>query len=145
MKTGNLIWVLIFLVYIVSIIRKKARAASKDGTQASTKNPSGWKAKLEKYLTRIKQEMEASKKEAPGADTVWQELMQSEENSAEPAPQKTTPERRTPVIKKAAVKSTEPAAFVKASPAKGLSYEIQDLRTAVIWSEILAPPLALRE
>ena len=27
----------------------------------------------------------------------------------------------------------------------GLEYGIQDLRKAVIWSEILAPPLALRD
>lgn len=157
MKAENLIWVLIFLVYIVSVIIKKARAGSKDGKAGATQSRSGWRAKLDKYLSRIKQEMEASKKEGPGAETVWEELMQSEEDALEPAREKASPvatksviEKATspktnPVIKKVAAESTVPTAYAKEAQPNYLSYGIQDLRKAVVWSEILAPPLALRE
>ena len=157
MKGENLIWILIFLVFIVSVILKKARAGSKDGKVGTDKSQTGWKAKLDKYLARIKQEMEASKKGGPGADTVWEELMQSEEDAMEPAREKAysvatksvierEPSPKTnPVIKKVAAESTVPAAYAKDAQPKYLSYGIQDLRKAVVWSEILAPPLALRD
>ena len=85
MKAENLIGILIFLIFIVSVILKKARAGSKDGKAGAAKSQTGWKAKLDKYLAQIKQEMEASKKEGSDADTVWEELMQHEENPPEPA------------------------------------------------------------
>ena len=157
MKVENLIWVLIFLVYIVSVIIKKARAGSKDGKAGAAKSRSGWRAKLDKYLSRIKQEMEASKKEGPGADTVWKELMQTEEDTMEPARKETSPVARESVIEKAtspktkpvfekvAAESTIPAPYAKEAQPNYFSFGIQDLRKAVVWSEILAPPLALRD
>jgi hypothetical protein len=157
MKGENLIWVLIFLVYIVSVILKKARAGSKDGKVGAAKSRSGWKAKLDQYLTRIKQEMEASKREGPGTDTVWEELMQSEEDpleparvgassgSIDPAIKKAESPKREPVIKKIAPETTVSAAYKKRPGSNELSFEIQDLKKAVIWSEILAPPIALRD
>ena len=157
MKGENLIWVLIFLVYIVSVILKKARAGSKDGKAGAAKSQSGWRAKLDKYLARIKQEMEASKKEGSDADTVWEELMQYEEDPPEPAREKASPVAREsvikkarslkiePVIKKVAAEGTVPAAYAKVAAPNDLSFGIQDLRKAVVWSEILAPPLALRD
>ena len=157
MKGENLIWILIFLVFIVSVILKKARAGSKDGKAGAAKSRSGWRAKLDKYLSQIKQEMEASKKGGAGADTVWEELMQSEEDPLEPARKETSPVAREsviektrspktkPVFDKVAAENTVPAAFVKETPSIDLSFEIRDLRKAVVWSEILAPPLALRD
>jgi hypothetical protein len=154
MKTENLIWVLIFLVYIVSVILKKARAGSKDGKVGAAKSRSGWKAKLDQYLTRIKQEMEASKREGPGADTVWEELMQSEEDPLQPAREETIPVRKAPLIKEApapiiesVIKKVAAGSTVSADRAgsNDLSFGVQDLRRAVVWSEILAPPIALRD
>ena len=157
MKGENLIWILIFLVFIVSVILKKARAGSKDGKVGTDKSQTGWKAKLDKYLSRIKQEMEASKKGGPGADTVWEELMQTEEDTMEPALNETFPEsiapeikkaesaKREPVVREVAAESTVSAADTKRAGFNDLSFEIQNLRKAVVWSEILAPPLALRE
>ena len=148
MEIENLIGILIFLIFIVSVIRKKARAGSRDEKAGTAKSQFGWKAKLDKYLTRIKQEMEASKREGPGADTVWEELMQSEETSPEirePVIEKARSSTIEPVIRKVSAKSTEPSACARETPSKDLSYGVQDLRRAVIWSEILAPPLALRD
>jgi len=148
MKVENLIWVLIFLVYIVSVIWKKARAGSKDGKAGAAKSRSGWRAKLDKYLARIKQEMEASKKEGSDADTVWEELMQSEEASpvaTKSVIEKAPSPKTNPVIKKVAAESTVPATYAKEAQPTYLSYGIQDLRKAVVWSEILAPPIALRD
>jgi len=157
MKGENLIWILIFLVFIVSVILKKARAGSKDGKAGAAKSQSGWRAKLDKYLAQIKQEMEASKKEGSDADTVWEELMQYEEDPPEPARKETSFESREPVtektrslkiepvIKKVAAESTIPAPYAKEAQPNYFSFGIQDLRKAVVWSEILAPPLALRD
>ena len=157
MKAENLIWVLLFLIYIGSVIWKKTRAGSKDGKAGATKSRSGWKAKLDKYLARIKQEMEASKKEGSNADTVWEELMQSEEDALEPARKETSPVTResviekapspktNPVFEKVAAESTIPAPYAKEAQPNYFSFGIQDLRKAVVWSEILAPPLALRD
>ena len=157
MKAENLIWVLIFLVYIVAVILKKARSGSKDGKAGAAKSRSGWRAKLDKYLSRIKQEMEASKKEGSDADTVWEELMQSEEDALEPARKETSPVARksvtekapsqkiVPVIRKVSAESTIPAPYAKEAQPNYFSFGIQDLRKAVVWSEILAPPLALRD
>ena len=148
MEIENLIGILIFLIFIVSVIRKKARTVSKDGKAGTAKSQFGWKAKLDQYLTRIKQEMEASKREGPDADTVWEELMQHEETSPEsrePVIEKARSSKIEPVIRKVSAKSTVPAAFVKETPSIDLSFGIQDLRKAVVWSEILAPPIALRD
>ncbi len=92
--------------------------------------------------------MEASRREGQGADTVWEELMQSEETSPEsrePVIEKARSSKIEPVIRKVSAKSTVPAAFVKETPSIDLSFGIQDLRKAVVWSEILAPPIALRD
>ena len=46
---------------------------------------------------------------------------------------------------KADTEGLEPADSGKEILSKDVVYGIQDLRKAVIWSEILAPPLALRD
>ncbi len=56
-------------------------------------------------------------------------------------PVKTAPAfKPKPSVLKDVVEKKEPV-----DSEKGLAYGIQDLRRAVIWSEILAPPLALRD
>jgi hypothetical protein len=54
------------------------------------------------------------------------------------------PEKK-PALLKAVAERTEPTVSGKAILPKDLDSGIQDLRKAVIWSEILAPPLALRD
>jgi hypothetical protein len=63
----------------------------------------------------------------------------------EPAIKKAPLTNIKPQLVKADADSLEPADSGKKIPPKDLVYGIQDLRKAVIWSEILAPPLALRD
>jgi hypothetical protein len=60
-------------------------------------------------------------------------------------PGKTPSPKIKPAPVKVVAESIEPAVSEKEIRPKGLSYGMQDLRKAVIWSEILAPPLALRD
>jgi hypothetical protein len=50
-----------------------------------------------------------------------------------------------PSVQKIAVDRKEPAFAKTDITASVLTYTVQDLRKAVVWSEILAPPVALRE
>jgi hypothetical protein len=61
-------------------------------------------------------------------------------------PVKTVPAfKPKPSAVKDVVEKKEPVDSEKEILETGLAYGIQDLRRAVIWSEILAPPLALRD
>jgi len=55
MKFENLIWVVIFLVYVASIIFKKMRAASKAGEKEIDKKRPEWKAKLDQFMSQVQQ------------------------------------------------------------------------------------------
>ena len=157
MKFENLIWIIIFLVYVVSVILKKARAASKAGEEGGTPKPPEWKGKLNTFLSRMKQEIEVTKQEGSNQETGWEKILPQEDDDLEPVRKKLSPERteqvleKTPLPKikparvKAVAESIEPAVSGEAILQRDLAYGVQDLRKAVIWSEILAPPLALRD
>jgi len=149
MDFGYLIWIIIILVYIASFILKRMRAASKTVEKGIAKGPPEWKVKLDKYLAQTRQEQEIAKQEDSGEETGWAQVLPKEDDmpalameetgamAISPAPaRKVTRERVVPGDLKPARKKISP---------KGLTYGIQDLRRAVIWSEILAPPLALRD
>jgi len=169
MDFESLIWIIIFLVYVASVIIKKMGAASKTGEERAAKKRPEWKEKLNKFMSQIKQEIEATKQEDLKKDTGWERFLPREDDELElamedvtledlePIRKETPPERvvrvlektPSPKIKPAPVKvvaeSIEPAVSEKEIRPKCLAYGVQDLRRAVIWSEILAPPLALRD
>jgi hypothetical protein len=169
MKFEHLIWIIIFLVYVVSAIIKKVRAASKTSEKGIAKRLPAWKEKFNKFMSQVKQQIEAGKQEDLKTETGWERFLPREDDEPElamedvtfedlePIRKKTPPERvmrvpgktPSPKIKPAPVKvvaeSIEPAVSEKEIRPKGLAYGMQDLRKAVIWSEILAPPLALRD
>ena len=169
MKFEHLIWIIIFLVYVVSAIIKKVRAASKTSEKGIAKRLPEWKEKLTKFMSQVKQEIEVAKQEDLKKETGWERFLPREDDEPElamedvtledlePIRKETPPERvvrvlektPSPKIKPAPVKvvaeSIEPAVSEKEIRPKGLAYGVQDLRRAVIWSEILAPPLALRD
>ena len=154
MKFENLIWIIIVFVYIVFVFLKKSIAASKTGEKGITPRRPEWREKLDKFLSQMKQEIEVTKQEGSNQETGWEEILPQEDDEPEPVRKKISPERRIektpspkikPVPVKAVAESKESAVYGKEILPKDLEYGIQNLRKAVIWSEILAPPLALRD
>ena len=157
MKFEHLIWIIIFLVFVVTVILKRVYAASKTGDQGIAKRRPEWREKLDKFLSQPRQELEIAKQEDSNKETGWEKVLPREEDDMETIREKIPPQRTgqvlektpSPEIKPALVKadaeSMEPAVSAKEILSKDLEFGIQDLRKAVIWSEILAPPLALRD
>ena len=155
MKFEHLIWVVIFLVYVLSIILKRMRAASKAGDKGILRPQ--WKKKLDEFLSKARQEMNAGTQEGSEKETDWERFLPQEDDAPEPLREEMSPQKiarveektPSPTIKPAPVKavaeSTAPVVSGKKIPQKELAYGIGDLRKAVVWSEILAPPLALRD
>ena len=155
MKFEYLIGVIIFLVYMVFIILKKTRAASKSEERGGGRSRPGLQGKLDKFLSRIKAEIEAANPKGSNEETGWEKFLPQEED-VKTVRDASPPERIEPVIEKKPVLKVKPAPARPASKSikpvvdgkktlPGLEYGIRDLRKAVIWSEILAPPLALRD
>ena len=142
MKFENLIWVILFLVYMVFIFLKKTRAASKSEAGGVGKSRTGLKGKLDEFLSRIKAEIEAANPK--GSDDVKPVLYESPPERIEPVIDKKPVLKVKPAPARAVSKSIKPVVDGKKT-LPGLEYGIRDLRKAVIWSEILAPPLALRD
>ena len=141
MKIETLLWVIVFLVYVVSVVIKKTRAASKTSEKRIAKKLPEWINKLNKFISKVQQIAgERGVLEDPKS---LQEEIPSER--IEPAIKKAPLTKIKPQLMKADVDSLEPADSGKEIPPNDLAYGIQDLRKAVIWSEILAPPLALRD
>jgi hypothetical protein len=108
MKFEHLIWIIIFLVFVVSVIIKKVRAASRTSEKGIAKRPPEWKEKLKKFMTQ-------AQKMAREGDTL---------------------EDLGPIRKEISSERIEQA--IEKPP-------LPKIKPAVIWSEILAPPLALRD
>ena len=152
MKSEYLIWIILFLVYMVFIFLKKTRAASKSEERGGGRSRPGLQGKLDKFLSRIKAEIEAANPKGSNEETGWEEYLPQEED-VKTLRDESPPERIEPVIgKKPVLKvkaGTVPESMKPVVDGKkilpGLEYGIRDLRKAVVWSEILAPPLALRD
>src|SRR5210317_759235 len=141
MKFEHFIWLIIFLGFVVSVIFKKVRAASKTSEKESAKRLPEWKEKLNKFMSQVQQ--------MAGEGDTLEDLgpIQKEISSEriEQAIEKPPLPKIKPALVKADAESAEPAVSEKEILPKDLEFGIQDLRKAVIWSEILAPPLALRD
>jgi hypothetical protein len=147
MKFENLIWIIIFLVYVVWLIIKKVRAASKTSEKRVAKRRPEWKEKLNKFMSQIQQmprEGEPLEDLGPLEDMgpIRKEISSER---IEQAIEKPPLPKIKPALVKADAESAEPAVSGKEIRPKDFELGIQDLRKAVIWSEILAPPLALRD
>ena len=141
MKSEYILWIAICLIYVVSVLVKRARAASNTGEKEGAKKPPAWIEKLNKFVSQI-QEMDRQ-------EEVFEDSGPGLEESYTDTIELTIEEPPLPEIKPLRVKmDTErpvPADSGKEILSKEMVYGIQDLRKAVIWSEILAPPLALRD
>lgn len=187
MKFENLIWVAIFLVYVLSVIIKRVRAASSAGEEESAGKRPGWRERFDMLANQIQKmagEAEQPAEMIPGnREMSWDRIDPGLENSEKPEKSEKSQETKKasapgaaaaiahPVLpggRAASVKPgsareraatgridsvpvtpapdrPKPSAAVKKLPHRQLPLGIPDLRRAIIWSEILAPPLALRD
>ena len=141
MKFEHLIWIIIFLVFVVSVIIKKVRAASKTSEKGIAKRLPEWKEKLNKFMSQIQQ----MAREGETLEDLGPIRKEISSERIEQAIEKPPLPKIKPALVKADAESIEPAVSGKEILPKDLEFGIQDLRKAVIWSEILAPPLALRD
>ena len=141
MKFENLVWIIIFLVYVVWLIIKKVRAASKTSEKRVAKRLPEWKEKLNKFMSQV-QQMAAEGDTLEDLGPIREEISSER---IEQAIEKPPLPNIKPALVKADVESVVPAVSGKEILPKDLEFGIQDLRKAVIWSEVLAPPLALRD
>ena len=141
MKFEHLIWIIIFLVFVVSVIIKKVRAASKTSEKGIAKRLPEWKEKLNKFMSQIQQ----MTREGDPLEDLGPIREEISSERIEQAIEKPPLPKIKPALVKADAESGEPAVSGKEILPKYLEFGIQDLRKAVIWSEILAPPLALRD
>jgi hypothetical protein len=141
MKTEYIIWIVICLFYVVSVIIKKGRATSNTGEKEVAKKPPAWIEKLNKFVSQVQQ--------IDRQEDVFEDPESSREENYTETIELVIDEPPLPKIKPRRVKAdTEglaPADLGKEILSKDMVYGIQDLRKAIIWSEILAPPLALRD
>ncbi|UCD32596.1 MAG: hypothetical protein JSW04_10825 [Desulfobacterales bacterium] len=235
MDFESILWIIIFLIYLASIILKRTFRAFKAKKKAAAKTPLGWKQKLARFqsqvqgkfgglMNQIQQEMEAAKQKDPEKETGWEKLLPPKDDEPVPVsketemmdvspkpsrkivregvavgwkekidrlqtriqdetdgflsqmmdeydpspapkeiekdviPKDAEPERQDIIYQERAQPVQTDPAFkpepsVEKEPAvsetevlvNDLPYAIRDLRRAVIWSEILAPPVALRD
>ena len=144
MKLEYLIGIIIFLVYVVSLVLKRASAGSNAGGKGIIGG--GWKAKLDGFLSKALQELKAVKQESLKKKTGWEEILPPEDEETKSIRQRISPAPKTkPAPAKAISESMKPTVSKKENLPKESVYGTQYLRKAVIWSEILAPPVALRD
>jgi len=141
MKFEHLIWIIIFLVFVVSVIIKKVRAASKTSEKGIAKRLPEWKEKLNKFMSQVQQ----MAREGDTLEDLGPIRKEISAERIEQAVEKPPLPKIKPALVKADAESIEPAVSGKEILPKDLEFGIQNLRKAVIWSEILAPPLALRD
>ncbi len=141
MKFEHLIWIIIFLVFVVSVILKKVRAAPKTSEKGIAKRLPEWKEKLNKFMSQVQQ----MAREGDTLEDLGPIRKEISSERIEQAIEKPPLPKIKPALVKADAESIEPAVSGKEILPKDLEFGIQDLRKAVIWSEILAPPLALRD
>jgi hypothetical protein len=125
----------------VSVIIKKVRAASKTSEKGIAKRLPEWKEKLNKFMSQVQQ----MAREGDTLEDLGPIRKEISSERIEQAIEKPPLPKIKPALVKADAESIEPAVSGKEILPKDLEFGIQDLRKAVIWSEILAPPLALRD
>ena len=141
MKFENLIWIILVLLFVVSAIIKKVRAAPKTSKKGIAKKLPEWKEKLNKFMSQI-QQMARERDTIEDGGSIRKEISSDRiEQSIEKPP---FPKTKQSLVK-ADAERLEPAVSGKEILPKDLEFGVQDLRKAVIWSEILAPPVALRD
>ena len=143
MKFEYLIWIIIFLVYVGFTIIKRLRTAShsKENNNKSIKQRSDWKERLNKFISQVQQmagDEDVLKHQGQRRRDIFAEGIES---AIEKPP---LPDQK-PELPKSVTQPDEATYAGKDILPSYFDSGKTELRKAVIWSEILAPPLALRE
>lgn len=146
MEFGSIIPVIIVFIIIVLQIRKRL-VSSKLGT--SKKSP-GWKHKLDDFVSQVRHEIEAGTKENSNGQNDWERIESEYTEPVTISPSELDVEEKISLDKIDVLEdiSTEVMSSDDSKKDKrplDLSYDRKNLRKAVVWAEILAPPLALRD
>jgi hypothetical protein len=157
MDFENILPAIFVLIYVFSLFMKKKK--SQDGS-SKPKKPGALRRALGEMVTQIKTEMEAAKRPPSGDDDVWGRLEPEREVSipteaelfmhdTSPPPLfiKSQPEARE--MSKKVVDSDFKDAYQIATQSEtedgSTDTLFQNLQKAIVWSEILASPMALRD
>ena len=172
MTFDTLVWILVlFMVYLISVVFNRVRGASTFRRSENAGRRPGWKEKLGTYMAQVRRELESAKAGESKEETGWERILprkdpgpERAEDTAvtpEPArrmdkkkvplnfpgagPHKTSAEPMVPRFGEADVRHSGPLRPGMGFEAKNIPYGKRALRKAVIWSEILGPPSALRD
>ncbi len=142
MDFDNILPIIILVIYILSIFRKK-KAPEND---KPAEKPSGAQKWLENIIGQLGGEIESTKpKPGPAPPTV---VWEKNEDMDLPPP---VPE--PPIIKEKELKQAVPEKkeapkeekHIKKRQPMGAALSRTKLQEKIVWAEILAPPIALRE
>ncbi len=128
------------MAFVGFSIFRRLRSTVKAGENKSNKRDSGWKQRFDKFLSQV-QQVTGVNDLLKDQDQRWKDLYP---NTIDPTVEKPPLPDQKSAIPKALAERTEPAVSGNDTSPIYLDFGIQDLRKAVILSEILAPPLALR-
>lgn len=168
------IWIAVILVYVLGVALKRLSAAARSSRAPDGGVFSDWKAKIEAFFTHLQEEIQQSSGTADKkADDVWKQLQNAGDtpDGTPRTPTQKPPSRIDPALREAAADlaaakkpSKQPPPGTKPLPAETAPKPVPDvataslqpmhrirlqtgpadLRRAVVMSEILAPPVALR-
>lgn len=167
----TIITLIVIAIMVVSVISQiKAKQKAKPGAKPS--NTGGWVAKLNTFIADIQKKIDEQSKESSPGLAEWRQLMDGgnagisqtdvpddslgdlvfEEDDVPVLPEKKPPVRpvraqakpsdKKPVIPDA---PQRPALRARKTTLSTMAGNRADLRRAVIWSEILGPPVALKD
>jgi hypothetical protein len=166
----NIVTLILIFIALGSILRKfKAQKKTKPGAPPPG---GGWVTRLNVFLTDLKNQIEQQTKESTTGPSGWDQLLDGDEGFSSPSDADEAglddlvfEEAQTPPH----TKKMPPAAPVRAQTSRSdktrcvpgvprrkavhacnpsdtsMATSRADLRKAVIWAEILAPPVALRD
>lgn len=155
------------IIYIIFSIRKALSFGKKPGEKPA---PGGWQEKLQEMARQIKEEMEKANQQASGHVPTppplpkapngldWGNLEENETQSLEEIIDEDARDYEVQVVAQVpplkreipapVIKKSEPVIAVPGMVREKTGYSQSrknDLRRAIIWSEILAKPLSLRD
>ena len=163
MDFDTLIFILVFLAIVISNIKKILKQSKQGKAEGKKKKTDPLQALIGKVAARIQEEIAPVSKETEttgvsGWDAILgetqplpekEEMAHEEERYMQPEPDIThisVPEKHVaPIEKPVEAVETDIARTPRIPEPRVLTYSIDELRRAIVWSEIIAPPVALRE
>lgn len=150
MEFKDVIPFIVLLIYILSLFKRKKKQVGKD---ASIQEPSPLKSIIQTIVKQLKEHAEASRKDSEqqkrqqpadekrSMPTTTDRFNTQKEDEVSPVKKKAVVEEV--LLEKPVLKINRQADMTDLSEPVPVS--LQELRKAVVWSEILGSPVALRE